>query len=122
MYEISIETHFSAAHHLRNYIGKCKAPHGHNWIVEVNVECTSLNDIGIGIDFNDVKSATKELLEALDHKDLNELPPFTTENPTSENVARYIYRALSQELNRHAIKVSRVKVCETPGSGASYWE
>ena len=122
MYEIYIETHFSAAHHLRGYVGKCLAPHGHNWIVEVNVQCASLNEIGIGIDFNDVKSATKELLEALDHKDLNELPPFKAENPTSENIARYIYHVLSKELNSSTIKVSRVKVCETPGSGASYWE
>jgi 6-pyruvoyltetrahydropterin/6-carboxytetrahydropterin synthase len=122
MYEIYIETHFSAAHHLRNYRGKCEAPHGHNWIVDVYVQCTTLNEIGIGIDFKDIKDATKELLEDLDHTDLNELLPFKIENPTSENIAKYIYRELSKKLNTETTKVSKVRVCETPGSGAFYWE
>jgi 6-pyruvoyltetrahydropterin/6-carboxytetrahydropterin synthase len=122
MYEIYIETHFSAAHHLRNYQGKCEAPHGHNWIVEVYVQCESLNEIGIGIDFKDVKNAVKEVLEDLDHKDLNELPIFSKENPTSENIAKYLYKELSQTLNNENIKVSKIKVCETPGSGSLYWE
>jgi len=122
MYEIYIETYFSAAHHLRNYKGKCEAQHGHNWIVEVYVQCQLLNEIGIGIDFKDVKDATKAVLEDLDHKDLNEIPSFREENPSSENIAKYLYRKLSERLNDGNIKVSKIRVCETPGSGSFYWE
>ena len=122
MYEICIETHFSAAHHLRNYRGKCEFPHGHNWIVEVDVQCKVLDEVGIGIDFADVKKAANEILEHLDHRDLNQLPQFSQENPTSENIAGYVYRALSGRLNDGTRRVSKVKVCETPGSGVYYWE
>jgi 6-pyruvoyltetrahydropterin/6-carboxytetrahydropterin synthase len=122
MYEIYIETHFSAAHHLRNYKGKCEFPHGHNWIVDVYVQCSKLNEIDIGIDFHDVKQATKDLLEELDHTDLNNLPAFKEENPSSEVIAKYIYSGLGTRLNNENIKVSKIKVCETPGCGAFYWE
>ncbi|OPY82304.1 MAG: 6-carboxy-5,6,7,8-tetrahydropterin synthase [Syntrophorhabdus sp. PtaU1.Bin153] len=122
MYEISIETHFSAGHHLRNYRGKCEFPHGHNWIVKVYVQCKVLDEVGIGIDFADVKTAANEIMERLDHRDLNQLPLFSQENPTSENIARYIYRALSGRLNDGTRRVSKVKVYETPGNSACYWE
>jgi len=122
MYEIYTETHFSAAHHLRNYRGKCEDPHGHNWIVEVYVQCETLNEIGIGIDFKDLKDVVKEALEGLDHKDLNELTLFSEENPTSENIAKYLYKKLSHILNNENIRVSKIKVCETPGNGSLYWE
>lgn len=122
MYEIYVETHFSAAHHLRDYCGKCEAPHGHNWIVEAYVQCEKLNEIGIGIDFKDVKDSVKIILEDLDHKDLNELAIFSKENPSSENIAKYLFKKLSQALNNDNIRVSKIKVCETPGNGSLYWE
>ena len=122
MYEIFIETHFSAAHHLRNYKGKCEAPHGHNWVVKVFVQCSSLDEIGLGIDFKDLKRVTAQVLEDLDHRDLNEIGGFVEENPTSENIARYLYRELSARINDSLRRVSRVKVCETPAAGVYYWE
>jgi 6-pyruvoyltetrahydropterin/6-carboxytetrahydropterin synthase len=122
MYEISIETHFSAAHHLKGYQGKCELPHGHNWIVEVSVQCKVLDEVGMGIDFTDVKRAANDILEHMDHTDLNQLPQFSQENPTSENIARYIYRALSGRLNDGTRRVSKVKVGETPGNSVYYWE
>ena len=121
-YEIYVQTHFSAAHHLRGYPGKCEQPHGHNWIVDVYVECETLDDIGIGVDFKDVKAAVKDVLSGVDHCDLNALPQFGEVNPTSENIAQHLYRELSRKLNSDGIRVSRVRVCETPGSGALYWE
>lgn len=122
MYEIYVRRHFSAAHHLRSYNGKCEKLHGHNWTVEVYVACKELNKIGMGIDFRDVKTATEAVLKNLDHTDLNEVLPFKEENPTSENIARYIYSELSVKLNSDAIKVSKVMVRETPESGCFYWE
>ena len=122
VFEVYVKTHFSAAHRLAGYAGDCARAHGHNWIVEAYVKCTELDQIGIGIDFHDIKQAVREVLFNLDHFDLNELEPFREVNPSSENIAKYIYQELSKKLNTHSAKVSRVKVCETPGAGAYYWE
>jgi len=122
MFEISVETHFSAAHSLKGYQGDCAEIHGHNWNVEVSVRCTKLNEIGIGIDFRDVKKAINELMESIDHTYLNEHPGFADSNPTSESVARYIYRKLSIKLNSDVVKVAKVKVSETKTTAACYWE
>lgn len=122
IFEISIQTHFSAAHHLRGYFGNCAKPHGHNWIVEVYVICDELNDIGIGIDFRDMKTAVQTVIGNLDHTDLNELPPFTVENPSSEIIARYLYRELKSIIDAPGIHVSGVKVAETPSCSVRYSE
>ena len=122
VFEVYIKTHFSAAHALKGYPGDCARLHGHNWIIEAFVKCKDLDDIGIGIDFRDIKKGVKDVLEGLDHFNLNELPAFQDENPTSENVAKFIYKELAKKLNSEAVKVSKVKVSETPGAGAFYWE
>ena len=122
IFEVYVKTHFSAAHSLTGYEGDCARVHGHNWIIEVFVRCKELNKIGIGIDFRDVKEGVKQVLEGLDHFNLNELPAFKALNPTSENIARFLYLELAKKINSNAAKVSRVKVSETPGAGASYWE
>ncbi len=122
VYEVYVKTHFSAAHRLHGYPGDCSRIHGHNWIVEVFVRCAALNELGIGIDFRDIRSAVKEVLSKMDHCDLNELEAFQNKNPTSEHIARYLHEELSRILNSDDIRVSKVKVCETPGAGAFYWE
>lgn len=122
IFEVYVKSHFSAAHRLVGYPGDCARVHGHNWIIEVFVKCTELDNIGIGVDFRDIKAALKTVLSDLDHSDLNELAEFRDMNPTSENIARFLYRKLSQKLNAPQIKVSKVKVSETPGAGAFYWE
>ena len=122
VFEVYVKTHFSAAHSLRGYPGDCARIHGHNWIIEAYVKCKELDDIGIGIDFRDIKKAVKDVLEGLDHFNLNELPAFRDVNPSSENIAKFLYEELGARLNSDLVKVSRVKVCETPGAGAFYWE
>lgn len=122
IFEISIEEQFSAAHALRNYPGNCEHLHGHNWAVRVTAECKELNEIGIGIDFREVKESVREALHHLDHVNLNELPPFCDVNPSSENIARYLYTELSGKLNTDKIRIARVRVSETPTSSATYRE
>jgi 6-pyruvoyltetrahydropterin/6-carboxytetrahydropterin synthase len=122
VFEVYVKTHFSAAHALKGYQGDCARLHGHNWIIEAFVRCKDLDDIGIGIDFRDIKKGVKDVLEGLDHFNLNELPAFKDENPTSENIAKFIYKELSKKLNSEVATVSKVKVSETPGAGAFYWE
>ena len=122
IFEVYVKTHFSAAHALRGYPGDCARLHGHNWIIEAFVKCKDLDEIGIGIDFSDIKKGVKDVLQGLDHFNLNELPAFQDENPTSENIAKFIYKELSKKLNTEAVNVSKIKVSETPGAGAFYWE
>lgn len=122
VFEIYVQAHFSAAHALRGYPGDCSRTHGHNWIIDVFVKCKKLNEIGIGVDFRDIKKGVKDVLKGLDHFNLNELPPFNEHNPTSENIAKFLYIQLGKRLNSDVVNVSKIKVSETPGAGAFYWE
>jgi 6-pyruvoyltetrahydropterin/6-carboxytetrahydropterin synthase len=121
MFEISVKTHFSAAHHLRGYKGICADPHGHNWDVEVFIAGAQLDMTGFLVDFRVLKKRVKAILGELDHHDLNTLPAFRRQNPTSENLARYLYETLSGRVNCPRYRINRVTVGETPGTTASYW-
>jgi len=125
MYEIWIKTSFSAAHRLRGYDGKCESIHGHNWIVEVFIACKKLNEMGLGIDFLEVKRKLAEVVGKLDHKDLNDpflIPFFRERNPSAENIAYFIYQELKSKINSSGIRLSKVVVKEGESSGVSYWE
>ncbi len=123
MYEIFVKTHFSSAHYLRNYPGKCEFLHGHNWEVTVSVAAKELNEIDVGIDFKELKEKVGQIMKELDHINLNEHPAFQECNPSSERLAQYIFQQLKTKLaNNSAVKVYRVTVCETPSSGVTYRE
>lgn len=121
-YTIKIVTDFSAAHYLRNYEGKCARLHGHNWKIEVEIVAKTLDDVGMGIDFQDVKAETKTLLEGLDHYNLNDMPPFDKINPTAENLSAFIYKSLAEKINNERIKVSAITVWETERACVRYEE
>ena len=122
MFELSVKTHFSAAHRLVGYNGACANVHGHNWEVEIFVRGPGLNPLGMLIDFRDIKAAIRKVMQEVDHCDLNQLPAFLTANPTSENLARYLHRQLGKVLNSEACQVFKVTICETPGTTSSYWD
>jgi 6-pyruvoyltetrahydropterin/6-carboxytetrahydropterin synthase len=122
MFQLKISTSFASAHNLMNYQGECENLHGHNWKVEVTVTANELDKAGLGIDFKLLKSETKALLKNLDHKYLNELPPFRTVSPSSENIAHYLYSELSARLNNGNIKVEKITVWESDAACASYYE
>ncbi len=121
MYELSIETQFAAAHQLRGYKGKCERMHGHNWRVQVSVSSEKLNDIGIVMDFHDLKDITNEVTSSLDHSLLNDVFPFTEINPSSENIAKWIYETLLKKLP-DIVKVNTVTVWENENASATYYE
>ncbi len=121
-YTLKIVTDFAASHALRNYEGACQRLHGHNWKVEVEVEATKLDDVGMGIDFKVIKNATKDVLEKLDHYHLNEIPPFDEINPTAENIAAYIFRHLAEKINQPHISVNAITVWETERACVRYTE
>ena len=123
MFEIFIRTHFSAAHYLRDYPGNCEHLHGHNWDVEVAVRTEELDPIDMGIDFKGLKKVVARALSELDHTNLNDHPQFQDRNPSSERLAEYIYGRVKRELVPFdRVDLARVVVCETPGTGVSYWE
>ena len=122
MYEVKIVTQFAAAHRLENFNGKCESLHGHNWKVEVFLGGKDLNGTGLLMDFGVVKARTKEVLEEIDHKYLNELAAFQDRNPSSENLACYLYERLGAILNSDRVKVRRVNVWESDTSCASYYQ
>ena len=117
MYEIEMFSSFSSAHRLRGYKGKCENIHGHNWKVGVKIASDKLNKIGVVRDFADVKKRLKGVLQKLDHKDLNTIAYFKKANPTSENLAKFIYKELKKKL-----PVSSISVWEADDSKATYSE
>jgi 6-pyruvoyltetrahydropterin/6-carboxytetrahydropterin synthase len=121
MYEVTVVRSFSSAHRLREYDGNCENLHGHNWKVEVAFGGTELDRLGMLVDFRAAKSAVDEVLGRLDHRFLNDVPPFTEINPTTENLARAIAEQVQQALPDGAgAAVTRVRVWESEGCSASY--
>ena len=122
MFELMVETHFSAAHQLRGYKGECEKLHGHNWKVQVYVIAERLNEIDIAIDFHDLKRITDEFIVLLDHSFLNNIFPFTEKNPSSENIAKWIYDSIKKKFNDDNIHLSAVTVWESETTSATYFE
>jgi 6-pyruvoyltetrahydropterin/6-carboxytetrahydropterin synthase len=122
MYELKIVTDFAAAHRLNNFYGKCESLHGHNWKVEVFLWGDRLDEAGLVKDFGVVKAKAREVLGELDHQYLNDLPAFREQNPSSENLARYLFERLAAALNDDNVRVNRVSVWESDNSCASYFE
>ena len=122
MYEITVTTVISASHHLRGYEGMCENVHGHNYRVEASVKADNLNEQGLALDFKELKKHLREIAQDYDHHDLNQLEDFLTINPSSENIARVIYRRLAQRINQTGISMHKVRVYETEGSCITYRE
>ena len=120
MYEITIVKSFSAAHMLTNIGGKCENLHGHNFKVEVTVTARDLNEAGILIDFRDIKKLLNEILENLDHKFLNECSLFDQINPSSENIAKYVYEEMKLKARQTKVKIARVKIWESENAAVTY--
>src|SRR5919202_601399 len=121
MREVMIEMTFSSAHALRGYHGKCENTHGHNYRVEVYVRGRELNEIGLLVDFKDLKAATRRVVDYLDHKNINELPPFDVElNPSAENLARFILERVASRICDERVQIYKVRCFETPTSVATY--
>jgi len=120
-FEVMIERNFSSAHQLRGYKGKCENLHGHNYKIEIYARGRELNNIGLLVDFVELKQAADDLVAYLDHKNLNELEPFVVErNPSAENVARFCLQKLAAKLNDDRVEIYKVRCFETPTSVATY--
>ncbi|WP_455204683.1 6-carboxytetrahydropterin synthase QueD [Kaarinaea lacus] len=119
-YTLKIVTDFASAHTLRDYPGACSRMHGHNWKVEVEVLATDLDDVGMGIDFKEIKRATRKITDELDHRYLNEITPFDRINPTAENIAGFIYQGVAELINNQRVAVKTVTLWETERACVRY--
>ena len=121
MFEVCVEKTFASAHALRNYKGKCENVHGHNYRVQVTVQGERLDSNGLLLDFVDLKRNMNRVVEYLDHRFINELPPFTEINPSAENLAKYFYDEMSTSLvSAVPVRIAEVRIWETDTSIAVY--
>ena len=122
MYTLKVEGAFEAAHNLNGYPGKCAHLHGHNWVVEAVVKGRELDELGMLVDFKDIKQTLKDILERFDHHYLNELAPFKDGvNPTAENLARIIFEELAgNEIFKRDSVLAAITVFESPKSSVTY--
>ena len=119
MFEVIVEASFAAAHSLRGYQGKCAQVHGHNFRVRVTAEGEQLDELGLLVDFTVLKGRLRQLVERLDHENLNEVPPFDVINPSTENIARYLAVEMQAGMPE-GVRVSSVWVQETDANVAVY--
>ncbi len=120
MYHLTILTHFAAAHNLLNYQGDCENLHGHNWKVEVTVNTEDLDKAGLGIDFKILKKYTKEIMNYLDHKYLNDLEAFKGISPSSEHISKFIFEQLLEKLADYDVTMEKITVWESDNAYATY--
>jgi 6-pyruvoyltetrahydropterin/6-carboxytetrahydropterin synthase len=123
MYEVTVEQTFAAAHALRHYKGACENLHGHNFKVEVTLEGDQLDEAGMLVDFLDIKALMRDVMGLIDHKNLNEIPPFDeAKNPSAENIAEFFYSHMTTGLadTPVPVRIRQVKVWETDIQSATY--
>jgi len=119
MFEVSVEETFAAGHALRGYRGKCENVHGHNYRVQLTIEGHELDNIGLLVDFVEVKRLIRGVVERLDHRFINDLPPFDILNPSAENLAKYFYEEINEQLPP-PVRLGQVKIWETDITSATY--
>jgi 6-pyruvoyltetrahydropterin/6-carboxytetrahydropterin synthase len=120
MFEVSVEYTFAAGHALRGYKGKCENVHGHNYKVKLVVAGQELDSTGLLMDFVEVKKNIKVLVERLDHRFLNDVPPFDKLNPSAENIAKYFFDELDSVVLNRGLKIHAVTIWETDTTSATY--
>jgi 6-pyruvoyltetrahydropterin/6-carboxytetrahydropterin synthase len=120
MYQVCVEEHFDAAHFLRGYRGKCEALHGHRFRVVVRVSAPGVDEVGLAYDFTELKRHLRDILSRFDHTCLNEVAPFDSLNPSSENIATTVYNELQVALAGASVSLACVEVWESPQSGVAY--
>ena len=113
---------FAAAHQIRGHRGGCENLHGHSYRVRVWVRAEALDELGMVVDFADLKAAMEEVVGPFDHRFLNEVPPFDERNTTAELLAQHVFVELRRRIEDGRVRVVRVEVWESDTAGAVYEE
>lgn len=120
MFRIFKDFTFAAGHAIRGHTGGCENLHGHNYRVRIHLAAEELDELGMVIDFADLKALAAEILEPFDHRVLNDIPPFDTVNTTAELFAEYVFRQVDRRIRNGRVAVVRVEVWENDSSCAIY--
>ena len=122
MYKLNVISDFSSAHKLNGYEGLCKNLHGHNWKIRIGILCKKVDKIGMTIDFGEVKKNLNDIMTMLDHTYLNDLEYFKENNPTSENIAKFIYHEMKKRIKVQDCRMAEVEVWESDITSMIYFE
>jgi 6-pyruvoyltetrahydropterin/6-carboxytetrahydropterin synthase len=117
-YTLRVIARFEAAHHLTSYRGAPEPSHGHSWRVEAVLETAELGPEGMAWDFVEVQGALRELAARLDHRDINTVPPFDRESPTTERIAAWFFDGLKTWLP--AAPLAEITLWEGPDCSATF--
>jgi len=120
MYELTVDSNFSAAHLIKGYKGDCARMHGHTWKVSLTVGATTIDEIGLCMDFKDIACVLDGIVEKFDHRILNEIDVLGGCNPTAENLARIIYGLCVEKIHNNDIEVLSVTVAESERYRVTY--
>lgn len=119
-YQVAVIQTIDAAHQLIGYPGNCANIHGHTWKVELIISGDQLDSIGMLADFREVRQKLAQVLVRFDHNLINNQPPFDQLNPTSENLAGYIFEQMKDQFA--CCRVKEVRVWESESTWAGYSE
>ncbi len=119
MFTIKVETHFRASHQLTLSDGSKELLHQHDWIVTAKVSSDKLDSMGLVMDFGQLKAMVNEITSGFDNVRLDSIDYFQRNNPSAENVAKYIFEKLVPKLPS-GVKLRSIRVVEEPGCAAKF--
>ncbi|MDP9121847.1 MAG: 6-carboxytetrahydropterin synthase QueD [Acidobacteriota bacterium] len=121
MHTISKDFSFAAAHAIRGHTRGCQNLHGHNYRVRVHLAARVLDELGMVLDFADLKSIVQEVLGPFDHHVINDIPPFDARNTTAELLSAHVFEEVGKRLpGGGRVNVVRVEVWENETSCAVF--
>jgi 6-pyruvoyltetrahydropterin/6-carboxytetrahydropterin synthase len=121
MHTIFKDFSFAAAHAIRGHTRGCQNLHGHNYRVRVHLQAGELDELGMVLDFADLKAMMQEILGPFDHRVINDIPPFDQRNTTAELLSRYVFEEVERRLSgQERVRVARVEVWENDTSCAIF--
>jgi 6-pyruvoyltetrahydropterin/6-carboxytetrahydropterin synthase len=120
MFLLNVKASYDSAHFLRNYHGKCENLHGHHYVVEAALAYEDVGEGGMAFDFTEAKRVLRAIAGELDHRNINDVEPFTTLEPSAENQARWIFEEMRRRLGDEGRHMAYVRVWETPNQWAQY--
>lgn len=120
MYTVFKDFTFAAGHFVRGHTGGCQNLHGHNYRIRVFLGADRLDELGMVLDFAQLKVLVNDVVGHFDHQVINDHPPFDEINPTAELLSEYVYRQVEERLGTDRVQVNRVEVWENDSSCAIY--
>lgn len=118
MLTVTIKDQFESAVKLYNYKGNCANVHGHTYNIAVTLYNVNQSSEMV-VDYYEAKNWVSEAINALDHKYINEIKPFDVINPTTENIAKWLFQQI-ELLTTNDVKIKNITLSENDAFSVSY--